>query len=296
MMYGASSVSTPSRTAGPHIRPLAAGDERAFELFLHRHWSTSVTLRANAKAAGFENQGEPGQGTYYAAWEGETIVGAAAHYTNDVIVLEAPRALIQVVRGVFAASGRAVAAIQGPWPQVEAAVATLALKRDKMTGMAKMLSTLDLTKMAKPDVLKRGQVKVREAAAADIDALVPWYIAHHTENSGFTATSEAARETLQQQIDVHGLYVAETDRIVAMAGFEVWQSDVVKIGGVYTPPALKDKGYAGAAVAGALMVAQTHGVGRAIILCSKTDSAAQKIYRAIGFTSLSDYGVLRVPK
>ncbi|MBY0511071.1 MAG: hypothetical protein K2P94_13095 [Rhodospirillaceae bacterium] len=296
MMYGASSATMPSRTAGPQIRPLTAGDERAFELFFQRHWSTSVTLRANAKAAGLEDQGAPGQGTYYAAWEGATIVGAAAHYTNDVIVLEAPRALNQVVRGVFAASGRAVAAIQGPWPQVEAAVATLALKRDKMAGQAKMLSTLDLTKMMKPDVLKRGQVKVREAAAADIEALVPWYIAHHIENSGFTASSDAARDALQQQIDVRGLFVAETDRVVAMAGFEVWQSDVVKIGGVYTPPALKDKGSAAAAVVGALMAAQTHGVGRAIILCGKNDSAVQKAYRAIGFTSLSDYGVLRAPR
>ena len=67
-----------------------------------------------------------------------------------------------------------------------------------MTGKAQILSTLDLAKMIKPEALKREQVKVREARAADIDRLLPWYSAHHGENTGFVAPSEAARDELQR--------------------------------------------------------------------------------------------------
>ena len=113
MKWGAPAVTTPSRTAGPSLRLLAPGDEVAFELFLQRHWSTSVTLRGNLKTAGLEEAQGGDVGTYFAAWEGATIVGAAAHYTNNIVVLQAPRALGQVVRGVVAAS-------IPPWPPSKA--------------------------------------------------------------------------------------------------------------------------------------------------------------------------------
>ena len=296
MKWGAPATTALSRTPGPLLRLLAPGDERAFELFLERHWTTSVTLRANIKAAGIEDLGQPLQGTYFAAWEGATIVGAAAHYTNDVVVLQAPRALNQIVRGVVAASNRAIAAVQGPWPQVEAAVAALGLKRDKMTGKAQILSTLDLAKMIKPEALKRELIKVREARAADVDRLLPWYSAYHGENTGFVEPSEAARDELQRQIEARAVFVAETDRPVAMTTFEVWQGDTVKIGAVYTPPAMKNKGYGSAAVAGALLEAQSRGIARATILCDKADTVGQRAFGALGFTTLSDYGILRRPQ
>jgi len=296
MKWGAPAASAVKRPVGPVTGTLGPGDEPTLELFLQRHWSTSVTLRANLKAAGLENTGQPHQGAYFAAWEGATIVGVAAHYNDGVVLLQAPRALQQIVRGVVAASGSAVAAIQGPWPQVEAAVAALGFKRDKLTGKAQILSTLDLARMLTPDLIKRGEVKIREACPADLEKLLPWYAAHQGGNDQFTGVSEATRTALQMRIDAQAVYIAETDRPVAMVCFDVWQGDAVKIGAIYTPPALKDKGFARAAIVGALQAAQTRGVTRAIILCDKNDTASQRAFAAIGFTTLSDYGVLRRPQ
>lgn len=296
MKWGAPAVKTAVRSVGPLLRALGPGDEHALDIFLQRHWTTSVPLRAKLKAGGFEDQGQPNQGTYFAAWEGATIVGVAVHYTDDVVELQAPRALNQIVRGVVAASNRAVAAIQGPWPQVEAAVAALGLKRDKMVGKAQIVSTLDLARMLTPDLIKRGQVKVRAATSADLEKLLPWYAASSAENNGLVPSSDNARAPLEQKINTEAVFIAETDRPVAMACFDVWYGDAVKIGAIYTPPAAKDNGFARAAVAGALLVAQGRGIARAVILCDKNDAAAQRAFGAIGFTTLSDYGVLRRPQ
>ncbi len=296
MKWSVPATSAVKRPAGPVMGILAPGDAHTLELFLQRHWSTSVTLRANLRAAGLDNMGQPHQGTYFAAWEGATIVGVAAHYNDDVVVLQAPRALQQIVRGVVAASNRAVAAIQGPWPQVEAAVAALGFARDKLTGKAQILSTLDLARMLTPDLIKRGQVKIREANPSDLKTLLPWHAAHQEGNTPFVDSSDATRAALQMRIDAQAMYIAETDRPVAMVCFDMWQGDAVKIGAIHTLPALKDKGFARAAIVGALQAAQQRGVTRAIILCDKTDTASQRAFGAIGFTTLSDYGVLRRPQ
>nr|WP_274517504.1 GNAT family N-acetyltransferase [Fortiea contorta] len=59
--------------------------------------------------------------------------------------------------------------------------------------------------------------------------------------------------------------------------------DIVQIGGVWTPPALRGKGYAKSVVAGSLLAAKTQGVERAILFTNRQNSAAQAAYRGIGF-------------
>tara|TARA_R110000868_G_scaffold19481_1_gene83771 strand:+ start:2806 stop:3690 length:885 start_codon:yes stop_codon:yes gene_type:complete len=285
------------RSTNLSFRVLDPSEQGALEIFLERHWSSSVTLLAYVRAGGLQDQGQAYQGTYVGAWDGATLIAVAVHYTNGIVVVQASQSLTPIVRMAVAESRRSVTAIQGPWSQVEAAVGALAVApRTKFVGRPQTLSTLDLSKLQVPDAVKSGKVKVRNATAADIPKLVPWIVALQIETSDAVDTPELrarVSEELSQQAAASGLFVAETDRIVATACFEIWSPPTVKIGGVYSPPALKDKAYGACAAFGALHLAQSHGVKRAVILCDRNNMTAQKSYRALGFTALNDYGVLR---
>ncbi|WP_259462673.1 GNAT family N-acetyltransferase [Ruegeria conchae] len=71
------------------------------------------------------------------------------------------------------------------------------------------------------------------------------------------------------------------DRPVAMTGFNARLPEIVQIGGVYTPPELRGRGYARLAVALHLSEARDAGVSRSVLFAA-SDSAA-RAYMAIGF-------------
>ena len=77
---------------------------------------------------------------------------------------------------------------------------------------------------------------------------------------------------------------------VAKTGFNAQLSDIVQIGGVYTPPALRGRGYARQALALHLAQARDGGVTRATLF-SASDMAA-RAYRALGFQQIGDWTLL----
>jgi RimJ/RimL family protein N-acetyltransferase len=77
---------------------------------------------------------------------------------------------------------------------------------------------------------------------------------------------------------------------VAMTGFNARLPDVVQIGGVYTPPELRGRGYARLAVGLHLLEANASGVSRAVLFAA-SDSAA-RAYMAIGFKPAGQFSLI----
>ena len=61
------------------------------------------------------------------------------------------------------------------------------------------------------------------------------------------------------------------------------QPDMVQVGGVWTPPQARSRGYARSAVALSLRAARERGVRRAILFTGDHNVPAIKAYRALGF-------------
>lgn len=61
---------------------------------------------------------------------------------------------------------------------------------------------------------------------------------------------------------------------------------------MWTPKALRGRGYARCAVAGSLQSARDCGVRRAVLFTGETNPAAQAAYVAIGFEPIGDYAIL----
>lgn len=77
---------------------------------------------------------------------------------------------------------------------------------------------------------------------------------------------------------------------VGMTGFNARLPDVVQIGGVYTPPELRGRGYARLAVALHLVEARDAGVSRAVLFAAS--DAAARAYISIGFQPAGQYSLI----
>lgn len=280
------------------IRVLAPGDEAALERFLLRHSDSSLFLRSNSRAAGLVDRGEPLQATYAAAWQGDEIVAVAAHCWNDNLLLQAPVDAAAVTRAAVSRSGRPVQGLLGPWEQIVQARDALGLAAADATKSSREdLFALRLADLRVPRSLAQGSVHCRRTAPGDLELLSDWRVAF---------VQEALREPDHPQLRAnaraemehwHGegrSWVLEAaGELVSYSGFNARLPDTVQIGGVYTPPPHRNRGYGRAVVAGSLVEVRDAGVERAILFAESP--AAQRSYRALGFEVVGEYGLMLFP-
>ncbi len=254
-------------------------------------------LRSNLSHAGLAFTGEVFSGTYAAAFDGEQIVAAAAVYWNGNIIVEAPQCLAEVV--AEASVGRAVTGLLGPRQQVVAAREALGLAGTAPSlDSDEVLFGLSLDRLRLPAILGP-EVVCRKARVDDVDELARWRAAYSDETLGGVSPEKSFEEIRQRVLRDVGTprqWVLEKDGArVSMSGFNATTPDCVQVGGVYTPPALRGRGYGRAVVAGSLVEARKTGVQRSILFTDKGNLAARAAYVALGYQVIGDYGIILFP-
>ncbi|BAY23793.1 GCN5-related N-acetyltransferase [Calothrix sp. NIES-2100] len=275
------------------LRTLKPGDEMLLENFLLQHPDTSMFLRSNWREGGLVDRGARFQGTYIAAIANADIVAVAAHYWNEMVVVQAPVYLQEVVQAVVAESHRPISGIAGPATQVAATKTALGLaNRPTHLDESEILFTLNLRDLQIPPALASANVKCRLPQKEEFDLLSEWCVAYNVESLRQAETLEL-RLSCDRAIEArqatakHWVLIAENTP-VAYTTFNACLPDIVQIGGVWTPPALRGNGYAKSVVAGSLLAARSQGVERAILFTSRENLAAQAAYRGIGFQATGE--------
>jgi RimJ/RimL family protein N-acetyltransferase len=280
----------------PVIRVLRRGDDAELERFLAPRLDSSMFLLANARKGGLEDRGQPFQATYAAAFEESRIVGVAACSWLGSMAIQAPRELPGVVRETVRASGRQVTAMIGPYDQAAAACA--AMGRTPVSLERELLFGVDLADLEVPGELRSGDVVCRPARREELDLLAEWRARFIVETNVEREGSDLrprARISIELLFADGSLFVlAKGGALVSMAGFNARIAEAAQIGGVYTPPGLRSRGYGRSAVAGALLAVRTAGVRRGILFTAESNAAARRSYQAIGFRAIGDYGLLRI--
>lgn len=252
-------------------------------------------LRANARAGGLAYQGKPLQADYVAAFAGERIVAVAAHAWNGMVLLQAPEWIEAVARGVVQRSGRVVTGISGPTGQ--ATVARTALGLDDRPGPKfgrEELFALDLADLVVPAPLADGRWVCRPPRDDELDLVIGWRVdftieALHRAPGPGLRDEAAALMGLVHERRSHWL-LFDAGRPVAYSAFNAVLPDIVQIGGVWTPPELRGRGYGRAVVAGSLLDARARGVTRAVLFAERED--AKRAYRGLGFSVVGEYALL----
>jgi len=258
---------------------------------------SSMFLIGNQRASGLVDRGQPYQGTYAAASEGECITAVVAHFWNGVLIFQAPCHLDELWRAAMDASGRAVKGLIGPADQVKAARTALgpdpaSVQMDE----TEKLYALHLSEMVVPEALRSGSVCGRRIEPPDLDLVTEWNIAYSIEALGEQASPQLAedcRASVQRSMQEGHTWVLEAQGSpVACTLFNTAIMEAVQVGGVWTLPPLRRRGYARCAVAASLLDARAEGAEKAILFTGESNIPAQRAYSALGFHHIGDYRIV----
>ena len=279
------------------IRILKAGDEAALEAFLKPRLDSSMFLANNLRLAGLTDSGRRYEGTYAAAFSAEAIVAVVGHFWNQVLVFQAPDHLEELLPAAVAASGRMIGGLVGPHEQVTLAKGLLGLGDDDLQmDEREGLYSLALEELAVPEILRSGAVKARRARPEDVDLLVEWRIAYALEALGAEdgpTLHQQSRKNIEHSVSAGQSWVLEKQgETVANTSFNGAIKEAVQVGGVWTPPELRGKGYGRAVVAASLLDARAESVEKSILFTGDQNIPAVKAYAALGFRRIGDYRLL----
>jgi len=251
-------------------------------------------LIGNMRASGLMDRGRAYEGTYAAAFEDRGIAGVVAHYWNQSLVLQAPAHLDALWRAAVEASKRPIKGLIGPDDQVSAVEQALDIDASNaQLDETEKLYDLRLDELSVPGSLGSGELTGRRIEARDLDVITDWRIAYSCETLGEEDGPQLrarCRVSVERSLEKQRTWVVEDQGVpVACSSFNAVIREAVQVGGVWTPPELRRRGYGRAAVAASLLDARAEGATRAILFTGEDNIAAQKAYVALGFRQVGSY-------
>jgi predicted GNAT family acetyltransferase len=150
--------------------------------------------------------------------------------------------------------------------------------------------------MRVPEAVAAGRLVCRAPLPDELDLVAGWRVAYSVEALGIregpdlAATSRVEIDRLQQEGSQWVLI--DGGHPVSYSAFNARLPDVVQVGGVWTPPDLRGKGYGRAVVAGSLLAARAEEVDRAVLFTGEENRSARAAYEALGFRVVGDYGLV----
>jgi len=266
-------------------------DDAELDAFLALHAHSSMYLRAELRRNTIRSQ-------FAVTRERGRIVGAAAQVASGMLILQAPVHAGALAAAVLRGTGRRLAGFFGPASQVQAARHALALDATPfLKDTQEDLFALVLAKLRMPPLLDEVSLRCRIAADADAALLGAWRAAFRQAALNDVPGPEldhTSRADIAALLPAGSLFILEGDGPLACCSFNARLPGMVQIGNVWTPPALRGKGYGRAVVAGALAIAARSGVGRAVLSTGRGNVAAQTAYRALGFQQVGDYATATI--
>lgn len=281
----------------PVIRILQPGDEAPLELFLLSRVESSMFLVGNMRSVGLTDLGQTYHGTYAGAFDAGRIVGVVAHYWNQNLTVQAPAHLDALWKAAVTASGRPIGGLIGPADQVGMVIDALGIwKSNVQLDETEKLYSLELDALMVPSDLASGKVTGRRIEPHDLDLVTRWRVAYAIEALGEDDSPqlrERSRISLERSLKEQRTWVLQTKgEPVACGSFNTAIKEAIQVGGVWTPPELRGRGYGRAVVAASLMDARAEGVSKAILFTGEGNIPAQKAYEALGFRHIGAYRIL----
>ena len=185
--------------------------------------------------------------------------------------------------------GQVILGMTGVDGQVMQALAALELPSDAFrVNHSEPLYRLDLALVQEPQ-----EVTLRAPTPDDLNVLGLWYAQYMRDTGQAGETAADIRTAITRAVEaIAGGQVRlliEDGQPVAMTGINARVGDMVQLGGGFTPPDRRGKGYARNAVAAQL--AEERKTGTRVAVLFANNAAAARSYEAIGFKKVGTYRV-----
>jgi len=280
------------------IRELNVGDEARLETFLSQYAATSMFLRSNLREFGLAENDHRFWTRYCAVFSGDEISAVIGIARSGMLAVQAPtdaRTLCEFTKTVIAGNAIPLQGATGPSQQVRQVLRFLGLTGwPCQADRDEAFYVLDLNDLIVPSILLDGTCTARKPDTSDISVLAKWrhqYAMEALDAPDTQAGRAHAENETREQIASNRYWVLERNgQPVAFSGFNAVMPDMVQIGGVWTPPEHRNKGYARAIVAASLQHIRQAGTLNAVLFTDNPAAAAA--YTAIGFQRYGDYAIV----
>ena len=211
---------------------------------------------------------------------------------DGVLVQTPPRPMLfsalpaeAVPAAVDAVGGRPLTAVNLTAEAVDAFVAEWRRRQHVTTRVARRTRLYRLDHLRPPDPSPPGRVRLAERA--DHDLVRGWFLVFHDEIG--EPRPDAPDEPLADRIDYGGVLLWEDgDRPVSMVISSRPEAGMVRVQSVYTPPALRGRGYAGATTAAASRSALDNGARDVVLFTDLANPTSNALYRRLGYRPVED--------
>lgn len=283
--------------SGLSIRNLDHADAAQALALLAGARDETMVLRSNIRHSGFVYEGKPRQAKYWGAFLADRLAGVAALCWHGMVVVYAPyglEALLAAILAEASENGPHITGLSGPTQQLYRARSVLAITDNPVLhDVDTDLFAVNLDALRLPSSLDAPNISLRRPGMGDLSVLVDWDIGFRIEALG-ELDAERKRDAIERataqrlEIGANHIWVLECDgKLVSRSMIGVALPDMVQVGGVWTPPDERGKGYGRAVVAASLRKARAQGVRRAVLFAH--DAGAIRAYEAIGFEKVGRY-------
>jgi len=209
--------------------------------------------------------------------------------------MQAPERSEELAAACIGWSERSVLGVTGPLEHVRQVSTGLRLDVANARFQSDdRLYALDLAELVVPEALSSGTLIGRAPREDERAVLHAWRVAYEVEILG-AVDSPGTRERTAADVDRQ---IAAGDVWIALGGgvptsismFNAALPDIVQLGGIYTPPEFRGRGYARVAIAASLLAARERGVTRAVLFTA--NSSAMRTYEALGFRHVGAYALM----
>ncbi len=262
-------------------------DRPAIEAFLTAHIATSMFPLSNLRRYGMAG-GHARAVRFWCRWEAGALTDVLTVTEEGAVFPQCPTGPWGEARVVLA--GSHVKGILGDGAQVAGLRAALGLTQKGGLDEDEPLYQLALADLTLPDVAGLALVPIADAPRKLVIGWRRAYLEEVLPMPGEDFQMTAVKDiTGYIENDSHRV-LCQRDEPLAMTGFNAVLSDAVQIGGVYTPPDLRSRGLARAAVALHLAEARDAGVQHAVLFAASPQAC--KAYEAIGFKRTGTFTIL----
>jgi predicted GNAT family acetyltransferase len=216
-----------------------------------------------------------------------------------MFVLSMPDAAAIALARAVHARGEEVGGVNGSLPAVDVCARELARLQGGTIEVAQHTRLFELGELAVPVGVPG---RLRAAVRDDLDLAVAWvdrFMADADEQAGREPDAHGREalppEDLLARIDrgCYWFWYDEAGERVSMVGANPPAYGVARIGPVYTPPAQRRRGYAGAATAEVSRILRDTGA-RVCLYTDQSNPTSNGIYQAIGYRAVEDQANLRI--
>lgn len=234
-----------------------------------------------------------GDNLWLSAHEGGEVVGAAFQtppYELSLAFGSAPDAVVALAREALRHREDALQGVRAP----DAFVRTLERELDRRYERCEALGIYELTRVVPPP--SPGGA-MRMAVASDLDRLVE-FAGAFSDETGAVRTEHDALAVRVAKLSSDGAFaVWETDgELVSMAASRGPTPRGIRISWVYTPQALRGRGYAAALVAALSQRQLDAGRDFCFLFTDLTNPTSNGVYQRVGYQQVGEMGAHRATR